>query len=117
MTTWDLPIINTGHLHNVFVKLFKNLKADVVFLGVGLLGNKPEQYTKRLWQNAVENTNASLVIPVHWDNLTKKIDNEIPAIPWYADNLKQTMTRLTAYAQKNKRVKIQYPPPYKPFLL
>lgn len=93
------------------------LKADVVFLGVGLLGTRPKQEAVDLWQQAVKSTGASLVIPVHWDDITKPIETDIPAIPWYADNLGLTMKRLNAFAAREPRVHILFPPAYKPFLL
>lgn len=93
------------------------LKADVVFLGVGLLGTRPKQEAVDLWQQAVKSTGASLVIPVHWDDITKPIETDIPAIPRYADNLKLTMKRLNAFAEREPSVRILFPPAYKPFLL
>jgi len=93
------------------------LEADIVFLGVGLLGSRPKIETQKLWQNAVEKTDASLVIPIHWDNITETIGNQIPPIPWYVDDLKKTMKRLNSYAEKSEGIQILYPPAFVKFVL
>ena len=44
--------------------------ADVVFFGVGALASQTDEYRERYWEETVESTGPSRVIPIHWDSLT-----------------------------------------------
>lgn len=68
---------------------FSGLKADVVFLGVGLIakecGDKQELY----WKETVKELEARVVVPVHWDNFSKKIgagSRKLSPMPRLLDN-------------------------------
>ena len=50
-----------------------NLKADVLFLGIGLLSKFPEATTKTYWQQTVDPLSPRLVVATHWDNFSKKL--------------------------------------------
>jgi len=51
--------------------------ADVVFLGIGALGLKGRGFIERYWHEVVEDTGATLVIPVHWDNFFEPLDKSL----------------------------------------
>ena len=111
----------------------KGLKADVVFLGIGLLSRqmpKPssdsaeisESYIENYWKHAVTATEASLVIPIHFDNFTQPLRNQIPVTPNIIDNIEWTMSQLCALAIDSAsaisdKVKIAFPPAIAPFHL
>lgn len=111
----------------------KGLKADVVFLGIGLLSrqmpkpssdpaDKTASYIDDYWKHAVTATKASLVVPVHFDNFTRPIHGQIPVTPKIIDNIERTMSHLCALAMNsaaevNDRVKIAFPPAIVPFHL
>jgi L-ascorbate metabolism protein UlaG (beta-lactamase superfamily) len=96
-------------------------KADVVFLSVGLLGHQSEQYIKEYWQQAVVETGARWVIPIHWDNFSKPLANPLKPTPYPIDDLEKTMQILNNLASQtiidDLAVKISFPPAIEPFLL
>jgi L-ascorbate metabolism protein UlaG (beta-lactamase superfamily) len=48
-----------------------NVRADTVFLGVGLLESLGRDYMTRYWQTAVTATGARTVIPIHFEDYTQ----------------------------------------------
>lgn len=53
--------------------------ADVVFLGTAGLGTREEAYRDGYWREVVEAVGARRVIPIHWDDFTKPLDQ--PLLP------------------------------------
>lgn len=49
--------------------------AHVVFLGAGGLGSQYPDFIRNYWFSVVYTTGASLVIPIHWDNFTRPLDD------------------------------------------
>ncbi|WP_208106882.1 MBL fold metallo-hydrolase, partial [Streptomyces sp. GC420] len=43
--------------------------ADAVYLGIGQLGVREEEFRRRYWQEVVRATGARTVYPVHWDDM------------------------------------------------
>jgi L-ascorbate metabolism protein UlaG (beta-lactamase superfamily) len=65
------------------------LQADVVMLGVGLLGSLGRDYAERYWQALVTSTGASRVFPVHFDDQTRPF-GDIVLPPKMIDNFART---------------------------
>lgn len=72
-------------------------KADVVYLGVGGLGSRDAVYQEDYWRETVQAVGARRVIPIHWDDFFKSIDEA--AIP--ARNFDETMQFLLARGKKD----------------
>ena len=66
-----------------------HLQADVVMLGVGLLGNLGRDYTERYWQAIVTTTGARRVFPVHFEDQTRPF-GEILLPPNLIENFVRT---------------------------
>jgi L-ascorbate metabolism protein UlaG (beta-lactamase superfamily) len=66
-----------------------DVQADVVMLGVGLLGSLGRDYTERYWQALVTSTGATRVFPVHFDDQTRPF-GEITLPPKLIDNFART---------------------------
>ena len=72
---------------------FKSLTADVVMPAVGLLSKECPCSQHFYWCEAVEKLNPKTVIPVHWDNFTRKLDESkevrsnlrAPPLKWLDD--------------------------------
>ncbi len=71
--------------------LFKDVKADVVFLSIGLLGKQSEAFAREYWQHVVRATGAKLVIPIHWDDLTRPLDKPLLPMPYLVDDFNAAM--------------------------
>ena len=48
-------------------------KADAVFLGVGLLSKESAIKQDFYWRETVETTDPEVIVPIHWDNFTRKL--------------------------------------------
>ncbi len=66
-----------------------DVQADVVMLGVGLLGSLGRDYAERYWQALVTSTGADRVFPVHFDDQTRPF-GEIALPPKLIDNFVRT---------------------------
>jgi L-ascorbate metabolism protein UlaG (beta-lactamase superfamily) len=66
-----------------------DVQADVVMLGVGLLGSLGRDYVERYWQALVTSTGAVRVFPVHFDDQTRPF-GEIALPPKLIDNFVRT---------------------------
>jgi L-ascorbate metabolism protein UlaG (beta-lactamase superfamily) len=65
--------------------------ADVVFLGVGLLGRSEPEYQFAYWQETVDAVGASRVIPIHWDDFTRPLHEPLVALPRLLDDFPASM--------------------------
>jgi L-ascorbate metabolism protein UlaG (beta-lactamase superfamily) len=75
---------------------FDGERADVVFLGVGLLGTSPADYRSAYWRETVAAVGARRVIPIHWDDFTKPFGAPLVALPRLLDDLDVSMDFLRA---------------------
>jgi len=65
--------------------LYDGVRADVVFLGVALLARQRPDFAKTYWDEVVTKTGAKLVIPVHWDDYTRPLDQRLKWFGWPDD--------------------------------
>jgi L-ascorbate metabolism protein UlaG (beta-lactamase superfamily) len=65
--------------------------ADVVFLGVGLLGTRDDAYRDAYWRETVTAVGARRVVPIHWDDFTRGLDEPLVAPPFLLDHLDVSM--------------------------
>lgn len=72
----------------------KGLRADVVFLGVGTLGNKGQDYREDYWREVVEAVGPRRVVPIHWDNFWRPLDQPLVQMPFPLDDFDETMAFL-----------------------
>lgn len=79
--------------------LFQEVQADVVFLSIGLLGKQPEDFIRSYWKETVQATGAKLVIPIHWDDFSRPLDQPLQALPYLLDDMEASMTQLMELAQ------------------
>ena len=95
-----------------------NAKASVVFLGIGYLNEQGAAFTRQFWHKVVTKTGASLVIPVHWDWLTKPVRGNEPLIPlpYIIDDVGATMKVLRECAEEHG-VELGFMPMYEPVLV
>ena len=96
-------------------------EADVVFLGIGLIDQQDEvfgesktPYIETYWNRYVRDTEASIVVPIHWDMPSKPL--QTPLIPnlKLADNIEETIKELRKLATRDN-VKIRFAPIYSAF--
>ena len=74
-------------------------KANVVFLGIGQLGKRPASYMAAYWQEMVKKAGARRVIPIHWDDFTRSLDEPLVLLPNLIDDFPASMKFLADSAQ------------------
>ena len=84
---------------NVTPGLYRGVRADVVFLGIGRLGKQSEEFQARYWQEVVRTTGAKVVIPIHWDDFTSSLDEPLQPMPRLLGDFDADMEQLRARAQ------------------
>jgi L-ascorbate metabolism protein UlaG (beta-lactamase superfamily) len=84
-------------------------RADVVYLGVGLLGSKDEAYREAYWRETVAAVGARRVVPIHWDDFTRGLDEPLVPLPYLLDNLETSMHFVAARAEAD-RIDLDWPP-------
>ncbi len=77
-------------------------QADVVFLGIGLLGKRNKTYKDAYWQETVKTVKARRVIPVHWDDFTRSLHVPLVPIPSPFDEFDKAMAFLIAQGEPEK---------------
>ncbi|MES2070462.1 MAG: MBL fold metallo-hydrolase [Pseudomonadota bacterium] len=65
--------------------------ADVVFLGVGTLGMQPASFRQAYWQQVVQAVGARRVFPIHWDDFTRPLGQDLVALPYPFDDFSTSM--------------------------
>lgn len=82
--------------------------ADVVYLGVGLLGSKDDAYREAYWKETVTAVGAKRVVPIHWDDFTRELDQPLVALPYLLDDLDTSMD-FVFRAAKRDLVDVRWP--------
>lgn len=74
--------------------MYAGKRADVVFLGIGLLGKQSEAFIKAYWHEVVRTTGAKVVVPIHWDNFTQPLDQPLKPMPWPLDKVSAALAAI-----------------------
>ncbi|MFE6390264.1 MBL fold metallo-hydrolase [Nocardiopsis dassonvillei] len=82
--------------------------AEVVYLGVGQLGLRGEDYIRAYWRQTVEAVGARRVVLVHWDDFFRPLDKPLRALPYLGDDLDATMGVLDRLAAE-QGVPVHFP--------
>ena len=81
---------------------FSGVQADLVFLGIGQLAHRGPSGLETYWRETVGATAASVVVPIHWDDFTRPLDQPLRPLPYVIDRFDKTMEGLTALAQRDQ---------------
>lgn len=122
-TVWSLLVEHEGQRILVqgsagFVPdAMKGRPADVVFLGVGTLGQKDQAYRDAYWRETVQLSGARRVIPIHWDDFWQPLPDGATqplAMPYLIDDFASTLSDLQARAKAEQR-ELKLAPLWQPF--
>ncbi|WP_367897859.1 MBL fold metallo-hydrolase [Leptospira sp. WS58.C1] len=78
---------STNYIENAW----EGLKADVVFLGIAMLGKQEEGFRTKYYEETVVKTSPKMVIPVHWDNFFKPLSQPLEPNLSLGDDVKTGM--------------------------
>lgn len=97
------------------------IHADAVFLGTGGLGSQTDEYRETYWQETIERTRPSRVIPIHWDSLTGPIEGPftgpVRAAGFLSQGTQRTLEFLKAKEATNPDIEFLTLPRYDPVVL
>jgi len=96
--------------------MFAGVTADVVFLGVGNIGNKSKQFIYTFWEQAVLKTKAKLVVPIHWDNFLRSLNSELVPFPRIFDDTARSVKYVQELGE-SFGIAVKFLPLYKPVAL
>ena len=74
-------------------------EADVVFLGIGGLAGQGPSYQQTYLDQVVGASGVSRVIPIHYDDFTYDLDNEMVALPRLVDDIPTALETVFTDAQ------------------
>lgn len=78
--------------------MYAGMRADVVFLGIGLLGKQSDAFIRDYWREVVQTTGAKIVVPVHWDDFAISLDRPLqPTSPLF-DKVKEALAAIGTLA-------------------
>jgi L-ascorbate metabolism protein UlaG (beta-lactamase superfamily) len=96
--------------------IFEGVQAQTVFLGMAELAD--QGFAAKYWERAVRNTGARLVIPVHWDDFTRPLDEALRPFYRPLDSFVANMRVLTGLAEADRgKVELRLPVAFKPITL
>lgn len=78
----------------------KNVRADVLMLGIGTFGKQSAAYRDALWREVIETTQPQRVIPIHWDDFWISSDGPMQALPPPLDQVDVSLEFLQRRAQE-----------------
>ncbi len=75
----------------------KGVKAEVVLLGIGSLGQRSDAYRQDYWREVVQASGAKRVIPIHWDDFWLPADQPMRPLPPPLDKFDVSMQFLSEH--------------------
>lgn len=76
-----------------------NYPCDVLFLGVAGLAKADAETERKFFEETVEKTKPSLVIPLHWDNFFSGLDRPILRMPSFVEKTETVFYKLALYCE------------------
>lgn len=80
---------------------FAGTTADVVFLSIAGLARQDEAFAEAYWRETVATVGAKRVVPIHWDNFTTELTDDLRPMPRLFDDFATAMARITALAARD----------------
>lgn len=72
---------------NYLPGMYRNVRAEVVFLGIATLGRREKTFVDAYWREVVRNTGAKWVVPIHWDDFTRSLEDDLKPMPRLMDDV------------------------------
>jgi L-ascorbate metabolism protein UlaG (beta-lactamase superfamily) len=81
--------------------LYKDVRADLVFLAIGALGKQSDDFIEDYWTEVVLTTRAKKVILTHWDDFNRPVGPVPKPLPLLLDNFARSMEMLLKLGQRD----------------
>ena len=93
--------------------MYRNVHAEVIFLGVATLSKQGDRFVDDYWREVVETTGARLVIPIHWDDFTLPLDVPLQPMPLVFDDFDRDLELVRVRGQADQ-VAVRLMRPFEP---
>ena len=80
----------------------KNLKVDTLFLGIAQLSRQSTEFQQNYLDQTLKTLKPKVVVPIHWDNFFKPVDQALEFLPYLADNTDESLKILIQAAEQQK---------------
>jgi L-ascorbate metabolism protein UlaG (beta-lactamase superfamily) len=84
----------------------RDVRADVVLLGIGGLGTRDAAYRESYWRETVEAVGARRVVPIHFDDFTRPLGEPPAAMPNLLDDVAGSLRFLRERAGPGRDVRL-----------
>lgn len=106
--SFDYLIEHSGH--RILVKAstgaipdqLKNLKVDTLFLGIAQLSRQSKEFQQHYLDQTLRSLKPKVMVPIHWDDFFKPVDQPLEFLPYLADNTEQSLKILIQAAEQQK---------------
>lgn len=105
--SWDFLVENDGIRYlvrpscSLLPDQLNDVRADVLYLGVGGLAKQPEDWRSEFFAETVGKVKPHVVVPIHWDNFFRPLDRPAKAAPGYMGAGQRSMDLLAAYCAEH----------------
>lgn len=89
-----------------------NIKADVVYLGIGALGRQSTEFMNSYWDEVIKASQARRIVLIHWDDFFKPSNEPLAPFSWPLDDIQSAADFLTQRAA-TENVDIRLPEAWK----
>jgi L-ascorbate metabolism protein UlaG (beta-lactamase superfamily) len=80
----------------------KNLKVDTLFLGIAQLSRQSTKFQQNYLDQTLNTLKPKVVVPIHWDDFFKPVDQPLEFLPYLADNTDKSLKILIQAAKQQK---------------
>jgi L-ascorbate metabolism protein UlaG (beta-lactamase superfamily) len=81
--------------------MYRGVHADIVYLATGGLGAQTDAFAQAYWHEVVETTGAKLVVPIHWDDFLRPLDQPMLPLRRFMDDIPKGMARIEPLAKRD----------------
>jgi L-ascorbate metabolism protein UlaG (beta-lactamase superfamily) len=83
-------------------KVLRNHRADVVYLGIGKLGQQDSEFIEGYWKAVVLATEAKRVVLIHWDDFFRRLDKPLVGMPKPLDDVQNGICQLLKLGARDR---------------
>jgi L-ascorbate metabolism protein UlaG (beta-lactamase superfamily) len=95
----------------------RGYRADVVFLGVALLGEQTPEYVHRYYEEVAGTVGAGTVVPIHWDDFTRGLGEPLRPLPDAITDVTRAIDFLDERLERDPEVSLLRLPEFIPLLV
>lgn len=95
---------------------FRGLKANTVFLSIGMLGWRPSKEIEAYWNATVREVRAKNVYLIHWDDFRIPLTEPLRKMPFPPDRIDTALRTIKRLGERD-RINVRLPRAFEEFIL